>query len=239
MKSPNVLHLAALSATLVVAGLAGCHAPGKPGPEPEIVRPEEVRDFTTLYKQNCAGCHGAEGHRGLAVSLANPVYLSLAGREELIRVTSEGVKGQLMPAFARSKGGMLTDEQVAILADGILARWSKPHLLDGQAPPPLHTTLVGDAAAGGELFKTTCVRCHNQQRTGPVAAGPLDDPSYLALISDQSLRSTILSGRPDEGMPDWRSVAPAPLSDQQVTNLVAWLASRRTSAPGQPYPDHP
>jgi len=236
MKTPIALWT--LSASLLAA-LAGCHAPGRPGPEPEIVRPEEIKDFATLYKQNCAGCHGEQGHHGLAVSLANPVYLAIAGREELIRVTAEGVHGQLMPAFAKSKGGMLTDEQIRILVDGMIHQWGKPHILDGQTPPPLHSELAGDPAAGGELFKTTCVRCHNAQHTGPVAAGQLTDPSYLALISDQSLRATILSGRAEDGMPDWRGFSSAPLTDQQVSNLVAWLAAQRSSAPGQPYPEHP
>ena len=36
-------------------------------------------------------------------------------------------------------------------------------------------------------------------------SGSIVDPSYLALVSDQSLRSTIIAGRPDLGMPDWRS----------------------------------
>ena len=33
-------------------------------------------------------------------------------------------------------------------------------------------------------------------------AGSLVDPSYLALVNDQTLRSTIIAGRPDWGMPD-------------------------------------
>ena len=37
-------------------------------------------------------------------------------------------------------------------------------------------------------------------------------------------------------MPDWRSDAAQPLTDQQITDVVAWLASKRTANPGQPYP---
>ncbi len=38
-------------------------------------------------------------------------------------------------------------------------------------------------------------------------------------------------------MPDWRSDAAQPLTDQQITDIVAWLASKRTRDPGQPYPN--
>jgi hypothetical protein len=61
------------------------------------------------------------------------------------------------------------------------------------------------------------------------------DPSYLALISDQDLRSLIVAGVPDGAMPDWRSDAAQPMTDQQVTDVVAWLASKRVATPGQPY----
>ena len=76
-------------------------------------------------------------------------------------------------------------------------------------------------------------------RSGKVGSGDVGsivDGSYLALISDQGLRSLVIAGRPDEGMPDWRSDSSQPLTDQQITDLVAWLASKRTVNPGQPYP---
>ena len=64
-------------------------------------------------------------------------------------------------------------------------------------------------------------------------------PAFLALISDQNLRSITIAGRPDQGMPDWRSAGAQPMTDQQVTDIVAWLASKRVATPGQPYPTHP
>ena len=66
--------------------------------------------------------------------------------------------------------------------------------------------------------------------------GSIVDASYLALISDQGLRSITIAGRQDEGMPDWRSDGAQPMTDQQITDIVAWLASKRTSTPDQPYP---
>jgi cytochrome c oxidase cbb3-type subunit 3/ubiquinol-cytochrome c reductase cytochrome c subunit len=103
-----------------------------------------------------------------------------------------------------------------------------------------------------QAFNTFCARCHGTEGAGassrtstqpsPESTGSIVDPAYLALISDQSLRSTIIAGRPDEHMPDWRSDASGPntraMTDQEITDTVAWLASKRIATPGQPYRQH-
>src|SRR5215813_2584005 len=83
---------------LVAAGIAlvGCsRIPGRPGPGPEVVRPDQVLDFSTLYKVNCAACHGENGRNGAAISLANPVYLAISGEDNLRQVAANGVAGRL------------------------------------------------------------------------------------------------------------------------------------------------
>ena len=235
-----------LSAICVV--FVGCNRiPGRPGPGPEVARPDEVIAFPALYKQNCAACHGADGKNGAAISLANPVYLAVAGEATLQQVIAKGVAGKLMPPFAKSAGGMLTDAQVAALARGLIQQWGKPDTLAGQNAPDYLATLSGDAGRGQQAFTAFCARCHGAMgegvlgdpKSGSGRLGSLVDASYLALISDQNLRSIVIAGRPDEGMPDWRSNAAQPLTDQQITDIVAWLASKRTADPGQPYATHP
>jgi mono/diheme cytochrome c family protein len=77
---------------LAVAALVGCNSlPGRPGPGPEVVRPDEVLAFNTLYKQNCSGCHGAEGKGGAAPSLADPVYLALVSDATLRQIMTNRV----------------------------------------------------------------------------------------------------------------------------------------------------
>jgi mono/diheme cytochrome c family protein len=227
----------------------GCNRiPGRPGPGPDVVRPEEVLAFPTLYKENCAACHGENGKNGAAISLANPVYLAVAGEENIQQTIAKGVSGKLMPPFAKSSGGMLTDQQVSALAQGLIQQWGKPNLLQGQNPPPYLATLPADAHRGQHAFAASCAQCHgaNGKGTNPGDSksssgklGSIVDPSYLALISDQNLRSITLAGRPDQGMPDWRTDAAQPLTDQQITDIVAWLASNRSTSPGQPYRTQP
>jgi cytochrome c oxidase cbb3-type subunit 3/ubiquinol-cytochrome c reductase cytochrome c subunit len=108
--------------------------------------------------------------------------------------------------------------------------------------PSYKAALQGDAGRGQQAFGTFCARCHGAAGEGSAGdaksgkVGSIVDGSYLALISDQGLRSITIAGRPDEGMPDWRSDGAAPLTDQEITDIVAWLASKRTAVPGQPYP---
>jgi hypothetical protein len=56
------------------------------------------------------------------------------------------------------------------------------------------------------------------------------DPSFLSLVSDQELRTLVIVGRPELGAPDWRgNVSGQPMSDQEISDVVAWLGSKRSS----------
>ena len=54
----------------LAASACGDRAPGQPAPDSQVVRPDQVTSFATLYGANCAGCHGAEG-KGGAVTRAS------------------------------------------------------------------------------------------------------------------------------------------------------------------------
>jgi mono/diheme cytochrome c family protein len=243
------MNIRSLNAALIMAALAvgatGCQdAPGKPKIGSDVSRPEKVLDFETLYSQNCAGCHGEHGSNGAAISLANPVYLATAGAANIQRVTSAGVSGTMMPGFAKGAGGMLTDQQIAALTQGMIAAWARPATLNGQQPPSYAGSSPGDASKGQAAFNTYCARCHGADGAGVstpnMRTGSLVDPAYLSLISDQGLRSFIIAGQPQQGMPDWRSGVTGSgahaMTEQEITNVVAWIATRRTATPGQVYP---
>lgn len=227
-------------AAICLATLGCGRVPGRPGPGPEVQRPDQVMDFATLYRENCAACHGVAGKDGAALALDNPVYLAIADESNIRQIIANGVNGKLMPPFAKSAGGMLTDQQVAALAHGIIQTWGKPDILAGQSPPPYGASEAGDTTRGQQAFTASCARCHGATGEGSQNSkyrlGSIVDPSYLALISDQGLRSIILAGLPERHMPDWRGDAQQqPLTGQQITDIVAWLASHRTENPGQPY----
>jgi len=222
---------------LGVTLLAGCGSPhGQPERGSEILAPNEVMEFTTLYAENCAGCHGADGRGGAAIALADPVYLSIADQTAMRRVIANGVHGTSMPAFAQSAGGMLTDKQIDVIASEIRGRWAKPGVLDGVNPPAYAAKSAGDVHQGEVVYGTYCGACHGPQGKGGPKGSSITNDSFLALVSDQGLRTLVITGRPDLGAPDWRgNVAGKPMSDQEITDVVAWLASRRVQNPGQPY----
>lgn len=217
---------------------AGCgHAPGDPpGPIP---RPTEVADFSALYSENCAACHGATGENGPAIDLANPEYQALVSDTALHQWISRGMPGTEMPAFAQSAGGMLTEAQVNALVIGMRKHWSQPGVFAGATPPPYAQTQTGDSHAGEQIYEGRCSACHARSHQ------QITSPDYLALVGDQALRSIIIAGRPDIGHPDWSHLGPGgksagPLSAQDVDNVVAYLASLRNpaqaanEAPNQP-----
>ena len=224
-------------APLAAIFLAGCGAPhGQPRSGSEVLAPNEVLEFSPLYSENCAGCHGPEGKGGAAIALASPVYLAIADDASIRKVIAQGVPGTAMPAFVQSSGGMLTDAQIDALTKGIRSRWSQTGILDAASVPPYKTKLTGDTQRGESAYKSFCEACHGPGGRGGQKASAISNDSFLALVSDQSLRTIVIAGRPELGAPDWRGNVPGrPMSDQEITDVVAWLASHRVSNPGQPY----
>jgi cytochrome c oxidase cbb3-type subunit III len=217
--------------------LSGCSSPhGQPRQGSESTAPNEVLEFRTLYSENCAGCHGQEGKGGAAIALADPVYLAIADDAAIRKVIANGVRGTAMPAFAESAGGMLTDKQIEVITSEIRSRWSRQGILNGVNPPSYAPKSAGDAQRGEVAYKTYCESCHGPGGRGGPKGSAIADDSFLALVSDQGLRTIVIAGRPELGAPDWRgNMSGKPMSDQEVTDVVVWLGSRRSQNPGQPY----
>jgi cytochrome c oxidase cbb3-type subunit III len=90
------------------------------------------------------------------------------------------------------------------------------------------------------VYGAFCASCHGTNGEGGPKAGAIVDGSYLALVSDQNLRSIVIAGWPSIDAPDWRNDRPGnALSSQQISDVVAWLAAQRPQFPGQPYPSRP
>jgi mono/diheme cytochrome c family protein len=224
---------------LIGFAAAGCDAfPGRPRPGDRELLPSEVMSFGALYGRHCAGCHGADGRLGASRPLNDPVYLALIPRERLGEVIARGIPGTAQPAFASEAGGSLTDAQIGALVRGLVDTWGRPEAIKGDAPPPYASATAGDPERGKAVYGLACAGCHGRDGKGGPKGGPVVDASYLALVSDQYLRTTVIAGRSDLGMPDWRGyVTGQPLTDQQVSDVVAWLVAERRPVPGRPAVD--
>jgi mono/diheme cytochrome c family protein len=204
--------------------LAGCDWPGKPKDTDRPIPAEQVEDFSTLYSVHCAGCHGTEGRDGPAPPHNDPLFLAIVPDEVLRRVISEGRTGTPMTAFVKDRGGPLTAKQIDIIAKGIKPRWSPTVEVNGTPLPYLLSSAkAGDKQAGLKVFARDCARCHGERGEGG-DAGPINDSSFLSLVSDQVLRRYIITGRPDFGMPNYIDRKDADLTSQEINDLVALLA---------------
>lgn len=229
-------HLSAVAALNLIL-VSACSRPhGQPQNNSEPVAPNQVLEFGTLYAQNCAACHGVEGRGGAAIALANPEYLAIVDEATIRKVVANGVRGTAMPAFAQRAGGMLTQQQIDVITRVMFSRWERKGILDGANPPSYAAKTEGDVEHGKLVFGTYCASCHGSEGVGTPKGSDITNDSFLALVSDQGLRTIAITGRPELGAPDWRGNVPGrSMTDQEITDVVAWLVSRREQNPGQPY----
>lgn len=234
----------AMSRTLCALALflpaVGCDyvPPGKPEVANRPRTPAQITNFGFLYRQNCSGCHGADGMLGPAPPLNDPLFLAIVPDDELVRVITDGRSGTPMPAFARRHQGALTDEQIQIIAAGIKQRWQQGKLPDVKLPEyavAASGTSAADAERGAKVFARACADCHgeNGAGTGPdEQPGAIHDWALLSLVSNQALRRIVITGRHDLGMPNFaddvgRPNDYEPLSPAEIADLVALMASWR------------
>jgi cytochrome c oxidase cbb3-type subunit 3 len=218
--------------------LLGCTGhtdfPGRPRAEPEVADPRTVMSFAKLYGANCAGCHGARGQGGPALALASPSYLAWVPEAELRRAIAQGRPHTAMPAFAQRAGGMLTEAQVDALVAGVKAWAPAPRQADADLPP-YQAGAAGDPVRGARAFANLCASCHGGDGRGAEHIGSIVDPSFLELVSDQALRSTIIAGRSELGCPGARSRGGTAPSAADVSDMVAWLVGHRRETRAEPY----
>lgn len=232
-RAPTISTLA-----LLIFLTSGCdNLPGKPSPGPLVPRPDSILDATTLYAENCAGCHGKSGVGAVATPIGLPEYQSLVDESTQRNIVANGVPNTAMPGFSRKAGGFLTDEQIDAVVKGMRTTWLKGNSSAQHTSPPYADSIPGDSAAGTTVYESSCSSCHGKAGGLVGQSGSVLNTSYLALVSPESLRTAVIVGRPDLNMPGWRTVNPThPLTEKEIRDVVAFLLSHRSTTPGQPYP---
>jgi mono/diheme cytochrome c family protein len=228
-----------LVVVIILVLAAGCDPlPGKPTPEDRWKASTEVTDFSQLYALNCSGCHGADGRLGAARPLNDPLYLALVSNETLRQMIAQGVPDTAAPAFAQPVGGSLTDKQIDILIEGMRSRWGATESFKNEALAPYSlrdantaSSGPGDQQRGAAAYQKYCAQCHGKDGSGGPKGGSVINQAYLALVSDQALRTAVIVGRADLGMPDWRAnISGPPMTAQEISDVVAWLVSHRRAS---------
>jgi len=102
-------------------------------------------------------------------------------------------------------------------------------------------TGVADAAQGAPVYLEHCSPCHGRRGEGDI--GPaLRNSQYIQTAGDQGVYATIADGRPNTKMPAWLQANGGPLTQAQISNVVAYLHSfqgvpplpKATPAPPEP-----
>jgi mono/diheme cytochrome c family protein len=193
---------------------------GKPSVDDRPIRPSEVLDFDTLFAQRCSGCHGNEGTGSASIALHDPAFMHIVGKVTIRDLIVNGRKNTLMPSFQSNTGNPLSDAQIDALVIGMSENWAEdiPPWAEGRR----YEIQKGDAGRGRGAFADFCASCHGPDGTGAVA-GSVVNPSYLRLVSEQYLRSVILFGRPELGMPNFAGKT----DDETIDDIVAWLLTHK------------
>jgi len=229
--------------TLYAARCAGCHgADGKLGPAPPLNDPLFLAivpddELLRVIREGRAVAPGKKTPMP-AFSLGQGGPLSPAQAEVWARLKEEA-------HAAPRQQGPLTPAQVEVLAGGIKKRWGPPASPPASVPPYL---APAGASSGKKdegsraLFARACAGCHGKEGEGVERDGRLrnkiNDPAFLALISDQELRRYMITGRPDLGMPPYDGKAGRPpdfqpLTSEEIDGLVQRLACWRLGGPAQ------
>lgn len=225
------------ASTCALLLIIGCNPPGKPDPQDRPVPADAVTNFDLLFATNCAGCHGTSGMLGPAPPLNDPLFLSIVPDEVIADVIRHGRPDTPMPAFGRSAGGTLADEQIAVLAGQMKSQWLAAGENELPPNPPAYLDAKptdAPAAEAQQTFTQACAGCHGDDGHGG-DAGTINDPAFLSLISDQELRRIVITGRPDLGMPNFADSSGRgdhfkPLTSDQVSGIVALLGQWRAAS---------
>lgn len=80
----------------------------------------------------------------------------------------------------------------------------------------------GDPQRGGELYVENCAMCHGVDGQGRVGARLENFPGIQI---EATLSQTIAQGIPGSVMPGWSQASGGPLSEQEIADIVAYVAS--------------
>jgi mono/diheme cytochrome c family protein len=177
----------------------------------------------TVYAENCAACHAANGGGTTIAPALNTDDLRAKPNEDLLATINNGVSGSLMASWKDT----LSVEQIdAVIA--FLERWPEVES-SGVAFPEIAVPAFESSPelvpAGDKLFHIACKSCHGVDGYGSPMAPSLNNPTFLADTPDAAIYQIIYGGVPDTLMPTWG----VRLSDEEIRSLVAFIRSLETS----------
>jgi mono/diheme cytochrome c family protein len=177
-----------------------------------------------LYVENCAMCHGVDGQGRVGARLEN--FPSIQLEATLAETIARGVPGSVMPAWAQSNGGPLSDQDITDIVSYISGAFGGTEPLaplPSYVPPdiPRLPDVEGDPSAGAVVYLSECRACHGENGQGrfglPLAKDwAVNDPeTYIRQVVSQGISGT--------SMPAWGTEAGGPLSAEAIADVAAYV----------------
>jgi cbb3-type cytochrome c oxidase subunit III len=187
---------------------------------------ETLASGLTLYVENCASCHGANGEGSTRSPALNDETLRAQYTDDdLTRIIEQGVPGTLMAGWSRA----LTGTEIADLVT-LVRRWDEIDAAGVEMPvvevEPIDMSPEA-IAAGGRLFDVLCVQCHGAEGYGTQMAPALNNQIFLDDTPDQMIQQIIAMGVPGTVMPAWTGR----LSEADIAALTAFIRNWAPTAP--------
>ena len=190
---------------------------------PIVIDPALAVAGKRLYEQNCIFCHQADaiGKPGIAPSLRNPEFLSVASNKFLLSTIRDGRVGTGMPPYSHM-GKENIESIVAYLR-------THAKLGDRSASVDAQPASQGDPSRGKVRFDELCLTCHGTHGDGYSAGGTgtaIGKAGFLSKVSDGFIRTTIKDGRSNTRMLGFSGAGPtqmADLSEGEIDDIIAYL----------------
>lgn len=186
---------------------------------------QAAHDGAQLYRQYCAACHGSTGTGGVGVPIALPDFLAGVDDDYLRKTVRHGRPGRVMPPFAN-----LSDAEIEAIVKTIRAWQPKDR------PVRRAKAGQGDAVRGEKLYAERCAACHGANGEGghgtgvtfsrprelPILAPSLNNPGYLASVSDDQIKTVLVFGRVGTPMQPFTKQG---LGERELNDVVAFVRS--------------
>ena len=207
-----------LISTLLLVLVAGTAYAQEDGGDPER--------GADLYLENCAMCHGEDGQGRIGANLS--IFPGIDPGAAIRQIVAEGIPGSVMPAWAQSNGGPLTEQDISDISayvTGILEGTEPIAPIPDYELPQIEPLpdIDGDPAQGSVVFAQNCVNCHGEQAQGGFGWALArtwsgDEPEvYIYQVVSEGIENTL--------MPGWAQSQGGPLDDQQIENVTAYILS--------------
>jgi len=169
-----------------------------------------------LFAANCATCHGM----GASGSKDGPSLVGVGAAAVDFQVGTGRMPMQMNGPQAMKKPVQFNDEQTHQLAAYVASLGAGPAI-----PAEDLTNGGGDAAAGGELFRTNCAMCHNAAAAGGALTRGKFAPA-LADVSGKHIYEAMVTG--PQNMPVFNDLNISPEDKRDIITYLKYVQDNRS-----------